>query len=241
MDVTAEKHSSDREQRLIALGQLSRTLAHEIRNPLTGISTMAQVLDGKIDEGDPRKKYIRQIIKETSRVNRIVKDILRYARPIEVFASPVDVSSLIAEVVQSMGERLTAGRVSVDMQLGDDLPRVECDRELIAEVSGNIVSNAINAMAGGGRLHINGAMVRYGENERLRLWFRDEGMGTDVDNVEELFSPFYSTWARGTGLGLAVARKIVEAHAGKISAVRNAAKGLTFIVEIPRHRHKENR
>ena len=241
MDVSAEKRSLEKEQRLITLGQLSRTLAHEIRNPLTGISTMAQVLDGKIDEEDPRKKYIRQIIKETGRVNRIVKDILRYARPIEPFVSPVSIRGVIDEVLNSMTDKLVAGGVKVDVGLGEDLSPVDCDQELMGEVFGNIISNAVTSMGDGGRLGITGAMVQYGENESLRLWFRDEGSGSDVDSLEELFSPFYSTWARGTGLGLAVARKIVEAHGGKISALRNEEKGLTFVIEIPRQWHKENR
>lgn len=241
MDVSAEKGSLEKEQRLIILGQLSRTLAHEIRNPLTGISTMAQVLDGKIEDHDPRKKYIRQIIKETVRVNRIVKDILRYARPIEPFASPVSISDLIEEVLHSMADKLIGARVKVDMGVGDDLPAVDCDHELMGEVFGNIISNAVNAMGDGGSLAITGAMVQYGERESLRLWFRDEGSGSDVDSLEELFSPFYSTWAKGTGLGLAVARKIVEAHGGKINALRNEERGLTFVIEIPRQWHKENR
>ncbi len=114
MAVTTKKRSSEQKQRLITLGELSRTLAHEIRNPLTGISTLAQVLDGKITADDPCKKYIEQILKETERVNRIVKDILHYARPVNIYLTCTCMYELVEEVFNGLKERITAGSIIVE-------------------------------------------------------------------------------------------------------------------------------
>jgi len=222
----------EQRQDLTVLGEISKRLAHEIRNPLTGISTMAQLLDTKISESDPRKKYVRQMMKEVENVNRLIKDILNLTRPIDLCPSSTNVYELFEEVLDQLREQIAGSNVTVANELVRDFPTVECDRQLMSEVFRNIVSGSLERMDSG-CVTTGGEVLQKKDEERARLWVRDDGVGHEGLEPEQLFSPFNAAKTRRGSFGFATARKIVEAHGGRAYAVTNKGSGLTVVAELP--------
>lgn len=222
-------------EKFVILGRMSAMLAHEIRNPLAGISAVTQVLDGKIDRKDPRKKYVTLIMKEIDRVNKIVHDLLDYTRDSRPYFAKADISSLIDKALATLAEELERKRIQVDRKYESPSLWIRADQDNIERVFNNIITNAIEAMEESGRLTINVRRDRAGDEllESVEIAFADTGRGCDLQDLAEMFSPFYSTKTRGTGLGLAVSSKVVEEHRGRMDAARNKDRGLTFTVSLP--------
>ncbi len=224
--------------RFVVLGRLSSTLAHEIRNPLAGISAVTQVLDGKIDADDPRKKYINLILREIERVNKLVYDLLSYTRRGKSYFMRVDVHSLIDKVLSSQAQKFSNRKIEVRKRFGEQVPAVMVDCEQIELAFINIVINAIEAMEEGGILTVE-TEIEGKEPGEVAIEFIDTGKGSELEDLSELFSPFYTTKTQGVGLGLAVTSKIVEDHNGTVSAEKNREKGLKFTVFLPVNQAEE--
>ncbi len=237
--------------RLAALGQMAAGLAHEIRNPLGAIKGAAEFIapgaDGRLpeDAGD----FVRIVIEETRRLNRVVSQFLDYARPWRGDEVPLDVNSVIEKTVAVlkpiMEEQASTqpGFVvpSIVLELSPDLPNVRGDAEQLRQVFLNLALNAVQAMAdktdGSAQLQIvtglrpTGRLGSVAQNVEIR--FQDKGTGIDPQAMKNLFIPFFTTKERGTGLGLPISQRIVENHGGFIEARNRPGGGATFVVILP--------
>jgi signal transduction histidine kinase len=220
-----------KQERLIVLGRLSSVLAHEIRNPLAGISAASQILDGKMGGADPRKKYVGMILKEVERVNGIVANLLDFSREGRAYMVRANVRTIVEGALAQFAAEFERAGIRVSTHHGGDVPPVVCDPAQVGQVFRHLISNAVDAMAGGGTLTVRTAYDA--ATRRVAVRFEDTGVGMLVDDLTELFSPFYTTKTKGSGLGLPVALKLIEEHGGTIRAARGEPRGLTMVVEWP--------
>ncbi len=216
-----------------ALVAMTATLAHEIRNPLTGLSAQAELLRDSLPDDDPRHRRLDLITGEVKRIDRTIADMLQFVRPCEVRPEPVDPMSLIRDCLELAGPRAAARAVALRRDLEDGV-LLTCDGTKLKQVVLNLLLNAIDAAPGGGRvvvrLHaaptVSVTDGLHGVVERapgVVLDVEDNGPGFGDVDPERLFQPFFTTKTTGTGLGLAYCRKVVEAHGGEIRAMRDGA------------------
>lgn len=218
-----------RARSLAAVGELAATVAHEIKNPLAGISGAVQVLRDAMAPDDSRREVVAEILEQIRRLDRIVRDLLVFARP----ATPARQEVILAESVSRAWALLAPQAEAAGIRHvaeGAEGLTVSADPHLLQQVWINLFQNAIEAMPEGGELRVAAAPSEGG----VRVEVRDTGTGIEPAHAGDVFKPFFSTKARGTGLGLAITRKIVEAHGGTIRLESAPGRGTTVYVEIPR-------
>ena len=221
--------------RLISLGELSASVAHEIRNPLTGIRTTVQFVQSKLEPKDPRREDLDDVISELDRIDQIITDLLLFARPQPVRSAPMEMNPLLGKVLDSLASRCEESQITVKRILGEDLPPVHGDPDLMGQVFFNLVTNAIEAMQpGGGELKVTTTIRRSPSGkQRVNVFVSDTGCGIPEKHMEEIFAPFFTTRSMGTGLGLSISLQIVRAHSGNITPRNRRGGGATFRVSLP--------
>ena len=223
-----------REERLAAVGRLAAGIAHEIRNPLASISGSIEMLrEGKgVAAEDSRLMNI--ILRETDRLDGLITEFLQYVKPMKRRAAKVQMLDVLRETIEAL--RATDGGRDVTFVLPDGpLAAVRGDRDQLKQVVWNLLLNAMQATGGKGRVEVRATNSRLGEQgEVMLLEVRDDGVGIPPEEIGRIFEPFFTTKERGTGLGLAMVHKIVEAHEGHIEVESQAGKGATFLVVLPR-------
>lgn len=217
-----------RSQSLAALGELAATVAHEIKNPLAGISGAIQVMADSIPVEDGRHEIVREILDQIRRLDNTVRDLLVFARPTKPVLTEVDLAETLTRAWSLLAQQPGAKDVRFAIEGPADM-RVPADPHLIQQVWINVFQNAVEAMPQGGRI-----TVRLGVGPKASVEIRDTGSGVSAENLGNVFRPFFSTKTRGTGLGLAISRKIVESHGGEMSLRSQPGAGTTVLVEIPR-------
>ncbi|QNI38395.1 sensor histidine kinase [Edaphobacter sp. 4G125] len=218
-----------RTERLSAAGQLSASLAHEIRNPLASISGAAGILKRGNASQENKQECLGILEKESQRLNKLLTNFLDFARPRLPRFQKVDAISLVKSVTVLAKHAAIRQQVEIVDELPDNLPLVNCDAEQMKQVLLNIVLNAIQASPGGGRVVVRAFKI----GTILCIDVSDEGSGMSPQDLDRMFEPFFTTKESGTGLGLAVAANIVEQHGGTLRAANNAGRGMTFCVELP--------
>jgi signal transduction histidine kinase len=226
--------------RLAAIGEMSAGLAHEIRNPLAAIKGAIQYLDPSKLPGE-EGEFLAIVIEEVNRLNGVVNQFLDYSRPLKPSLAPGDVNDILERTLKLLQQDAPPS-VSIALDLGDGVPRVQCDPEQLKQVFLNLALNAFQAMPQGGRLSVSTRVAR----DELAFWregarradvveirFRDSGPGIPEEARESIFVPFYTTKEKGTGLGLAICQRIVKAHAGSIVARSPPDGGAEFLVSLP--------
>jgi two-component system, NtrC family, sensor histidine kinase HydH len=221
----------ERRERLSALGNMAAAVAHEIRNPLNAVSMGLQRL--RVEFQPPETEEYRTLLDvvqgEVRRLNSIVEDFLSLARPLTLRPEPIPVQALIDEVLLLVGGEARAAGITTERAIADALPPVEVDRDRIKQVLLNVTLNAIQAMPGGGTLTVGASASR----SALHVDVSDTGSGIAPEVLPRLFEPYVTTKAKGLGLGLAIARRIVEAHGGSIEAENRPEGGSRFRVTLP--------
>lgn len=226
-DLKRMEEAVRRNDRLRALGQLSAGVAHEIRNPLAGIATTAELLGAKLSGDEDKLRYIRAMLDEIQRLDGIVKNLLAFARPPKPQLAPCRVADVVARVVALAADAATARGVVVDT--GDESEVVcRADASQLTQVLLNLVLNAVHACAGGDRVTIDARC----EEAWATIEVADTGCGVAEDVRATLFEPFVTTKTQGTGLGLAISRQIVDDHHGTI-VCEFLEKGTRFTVRLP--------
>ncbi|GAB4500943.1 MAG: hypothetical protein Fur0035_04830 [Anaerolineales bacterium] len=218
-----------RHQRLAALGQLAGAVGHELRNPLTVINNAVYFL--KLigaDSSEKVKQYFDIIEGETRNAERIINDLLDFSRVKACDLEPVAVSRLLEQSLERFP--LPSG-VQLSLLAPQDLPPLYVDRRHLIQVLGNLLTNACQAMPGGGSLTISADFLP--ARRRIRLAVRDSGVGIPPENLPKLFEPLFTTKAKGVGLGLAVSKKLVEANGGEIEVESQPGAGATFTLFLP--------
>jgi len=233
--------------RLAVLGQMSAGLAHEIRNPLGAIKGAAQYLrpnpepgaEGGDDETPAPDlppevaEFLDIIIQEVDRLNRVVSQFLDYARPDHGLREPLQINDVVKRSVQML--ETDAQDVEFVLQLDDQLPPTRANPEQLHQVFLNLGLNALQSMPEQGRFTVSTRAVRRGRPRStwIEVSFRDNGEGISREAIKNLFIPFFTTKAGGTGLGLPISRRIAENHGGTIRAHSTPGKGSTFTLSIP--------
>jgi signal transduction histidine kinase len=240
-------------ERLAALGELAAVVAHEVRNPLGTIANCIASLR-KLVRLEGNAVILFDILREeTGRLNRIVADLLDFARPLHVLAEPTTLRVAVEEAIESVRRAKPAARVAATLALPDELPPVMVDPRLLHVALSNVFDNAVQAMGASGTLdvracdagaaHVPGASgdaqsADLAEQERdsgfVTLELGDDGPGIPPELAEKVFEPFFTTRASGTGIGLAVVKRIVEAHGGTVELVRDRPRGACFRIRLPR-------
>lgn len=221
-------------ERLAAVGELAATVAHEVRNPLAGIRGGCEILLEGYPEGDSRHEIGREILRQVDRLNGTVHELLLFARPKSLDPVPTDLHALIDRVVRLAREGRAGCRVEVEREYDPDLPPVEIDPHQTEQVFLNLYLNACQLQAGSGRVRFRTRC----DDRTVTVSVRDWGPGIPGDRLDQIFKPFYTTRAQGTGLGLAVVKKIVEAHGGTVEASNRESGGAEFVVRLPLRQEK---
>ena len=228
--------------RLASLGQLAASVAHEINNPISGVLNLSMLLERIMKEGrvppgreEECRKYLARISQETARVGRIVCDLLAFSRRSKPQRSSADLNQLVKTTVSLVSHKLKLNETNVELMLGHELPRVNCDASQIQQVVLNLVLNASEAMQAkkGGTVTIETRMAP--EGKFLELLVRDNGEGIAPENLRKIFDPFFTTKAegKGVGLGLAVVYGIIQSHDGDIDVKSTPGAGTVFTVSLP--------
>jgi signal transduction histidine kinase len=227
-----------RADRLSSLGQLSGGIAHEIRNPLSGIRLFVDILcdEEKFQRTEAELEILQEIRGNILKIDSIIARILDFARGPQSTSRKIEVNSLINESLKFWYPKMRNREIKLDLALGDGLPDVHGDAIGIQQVVNNIVQNAIEAMSKEGWLSIstqNGQSSFYEGRPVVKIKFQDTGPGIAPDQQEKIFNPFFTTKPAGTGLGLAISYQIVKRHGGILTFYNNSDQGTTFIVELP--------
>ncbi len=220
--------------RLVSLGELSAYVAHEIRNPLTGIRTTVQFVSSKLKPTDSRREDLDDVIKELDRIEQIITGLLLFARPQSGRPALSDVHGVVEKTLAGIELQLADQGVELERDFADDLPEVWLDSDLVQQVFLNLCLNAIQAMPQGGKLTIATGVRRYRTRRSfVDVSFSDTGKGIPKEAMEKIFDPFFTTRSMGTGLGLSISLQIARDHGGVITAKNNSSGGATFRVSFP--------
>jgi PAS domain S-box-containing protein len=212
---------------LVRLGEMAAVVAHEVKNPLAGIGGAVQVLSGQLPAGSAGRAIAQEILERLDALNGWVDDLLVFARPRPPRKAPVPIRTLFEDTVSLVLQDPRLSGVKVETR-GEDVI-VEGDPELLKPAFINILLNAAQAMGGDGRISI--AVER--ENEGCRVSIADTGPGIPPDVRERIFEPFFSTKHRGTGLGLPITKRVIEAHGGEIGVACPGGGGTTVSLRLP--------
>ena len=240
-DLSAVRALEDRLQRsdrLAALGTLAAALGHEIKNPLTSILTFSRHLSRRYADEGFREKFQKVVPRELERINEIVERLMELARPPRLHFATVQLPALLDGVLDLYGNEIEAKRTSVTREYARDIPPIQGDENALYRVIVNLVANALEAMAPGGRLILRlawaeGPPRRLGQYRRVQIEIEDTGPGIAARERDQIFNPFYTTKDGGTGLGLAIAHKIVEEHGGTVDVASTPGVGTTFCIVLP--------
>ena len=219
-----------RADRLKALGEIAAGLAHEIRHPLASIGGALEIIESRAAEESPEAEFSGLAKTELQRLDRLVMEFLRYARPREPELRQMPVHDVVGRVAALVHVEADRASVKLDVEFPAALPVASIDPQQIEQVLLNVVLNAIQASPSGGRVIIRESL----EEPDVLIDVIDEGPGVSNDHLARIFSPFFTTKEKGTGLGLAIAHRIVTAHAGSIATVDGGAgRGGCFRTRLP--------
>ena len=219
---------------LAALGEMAATVAHEIRNPLGGIASFANLLERDLAAHDPSRRLVRKITEGVARLNRIVSSLLSYTRPLNLNTHSVDVAEVVEEAAAffEIDTERTGGKIAIVRHFPEEPLVCHVDTEQFQQVILNLLLNATQAMPEGGDIDVEVFPISKSDGGAT-LCVRDHGVGIKEEFQEKLFTPFFTTKEDGTGLGLVISRKIVEAHGGQIRVVSKPNEGTSFFIDLP--------
>ena len=230
-DITSRTQMEQRLQqseRLASIGEMSTYIAHEIRNPLFAIGGFANQLLRNVSDPAAREK-IEIIIEESKRLDSILKSILTFARPVEPGDGAADLNRIVRDTMELMGMACESKNIELVLGLAEDLPQVQAGPELLKQCLINLVKNSVEAMPQGGLLAVRSGMV----GARVALEVEDTGQGIAPDLRDKVFSPFFSTKGRGSGLGLAMTKKILDDLGGTVELTSVPGAGTRVTLFLP--------
>ena len=221
----------ERFKRLAMMGRFSTQMAHDLKNPLAALKGAAQFLNEELRQGRPISDpdFVNLMLEQIDRVNQVVDDYQRLSRA-EPLLAPTQINDVVRGVL-ALQPYASNGKIAVAVELQDALPACRADRQLLATALENLVRNGFEAMPGGGKLTVRTGRDR--PDNRLVISVEDTGAGMDARTLEHAFDEFYTTKPGGTGLGLAFARRVAEAHGGDLLLTSREGIGTVVRLEIP--------
>jgi two-component system sensor histidine kinase HydH len=219
-----------RQEKLAAIGGLAAGVAHEIRNPLSSIKGIASYFKGKFDPESHDQEMAGVMIEEVDRLNRVISELLEFARPTELSLQLADINDLLKNSVRLIQKEASAKDIQIDLSLSEDVMVTHIDSDRLSQCLLNLYINALQSMGKGGQLNIQSAKSKDG---RISIQVHDTGAGINPEDINRIFDPYYTTKPKGTGLGLAIVHKIVEGHDGQIKVRSIRGQGSTFTISLP--------
>jgi signal transduction histidine kinase len=246
-DLTHVEQMEERERlrdRLATLGEMAATMAHEIKNPLGGIEVMAGLLRRQVPDNRDVQALVRDIISEAKMANAIVQEMLDFVRPVRLQLDRASVGEALASAVTMADGKTTRGDVAVSVRVPEGLPPIQADPHQLSQVFANLLINAYEALNGHGAVTLTARLVEPGQDGALLgdgsqpmptvvVDVADTGPGMPAELTDRIFNPFFTTKPQGSGLGVAVVRKIVDAHEGRIDVTSVVNQGTCFTVTLP--------
>ena len=220
-----------RAEHLASIGRMAATVAHEIRNPLSSIRGFAQFFANLFKEKTEERTYALAMMKESNRLNRVVSELLDYARPLELKVEPTSIETLFLDVVRRLELEKSDSCIEIIQEIQPDMPEVQLDHDRILQVLLNLTQNSIDAMPNGGKLVLSAVWAT--EQNCVQIGVQDTGDGISQADLPRFFEPFFTTKVRGAGLGLAVVRKIVDAQDGEVEVRSEEGVGTEVILTLP--------
>ncbi|MCD6118039.1 GAF domain-containing protein [bacterium] len=219
-------------EELAAIGELSAGIAHEIRNPLIAIKTSVKLLKDEPQLSEEGHQLLDILKEESDHLAAIVDDFLKFARPKKPAIENNDINQLLKDTVRRCRE-ITKIQVEWQEDYNDKIPPVPCDRHQVQQVITNLINNGLDAMKSGGTLQIKTNFRKRKSNSVAIVSIHDTGKGIPEDEIEKIFQPFFSTKESGTGMGLAICQRIVDAHNGEIIVESKERGGTEFSIILP--------
>jgi signal transduction histidine kinase len=221
-------------EKMALVGKLAAGMAHSIRNPFTSVKMRLFSLGRSLDLDAVQRDDFDVITEEIRHIDTIVQNFLEFSRPPKLKMQPVDPSSVVDSALRLLEHRLKAYGMTVAVDRPVPLPLVRADAEQLKEVLVNLVVNACEAMAPGGRISIEERPAPFGTHGQAAvIRVRDDGPGIPPHLVEKVFQPFFSTKEQGTGLGLSIAQRIIGEHSGSLEVESIDGKGAVFTITLP--------
>jgi signal transduction histidine kinase len=241
--------------RLATVGEMAAGIAHEIKNPLAGIAGVIQILGRDLPADDSRQTIIKEVLDQIDRLDKAVKNLLSFSRPPMPNLTQVDINALLEKITAFLTPQFGKNGVLLRKEYSENMQRISGDPELLQQVFLNIILNGVQAMQDGGELTIKTetgmtpdyVLHRMGHaedrddmsdhpearHEAVAVSITDTGKGINVENLDKIFNPFFTTRQQGTGLGLSITQKIIEQHGGGISVDSSPGNGTTFTIYLP--------
>ena len=216
-------------ERLAAMGKAVSGLAHDLKTPLIAIGGISRLVHKNLEKGNPYREKLDIIVEETQRLEKMVKEMLDFSRPLELHPSMEDINKVVSQCLEIISDLAQERKVKVENLSSQNLSLMSFDPQRMKQALINLLINAIEASPEGETIAVNS----YQKRKKLIIEVRDSGYGIPMDKKEEIFSHFFTTKKQGTGLGLPIAKKIVEAHQGYLDILENQEKGVTFRVILP--------
>ncbi|MCX6646762.1 MAG: ATP-binding protein, partial [bacterium] len=229
-EVTALQDQLFQSEKLATLGQMAAGIAHEVNNPLAGVSGFLQVMASRLPEESPERSAMQAALANINRASGTIKDLLKFARLGPAQKRPTKLNEVIGESLVFVKFQKEHEGVNIVKDFRDDLPEVVIDPDQMRQVFTNLVLNALQAMGNEGKLTVSTVST----NGVVRTYIDDTGSGIPEENFELIFEPWFTTkQAKGTGLGLVNCEKIVNEHGGTLAFSSTSGEGTTFIVDLP--------
>jgi len=220
-----------RAEHFATLGELATGLAHEIRNPLAGIAGVIEVVGRDLPATSPAKAVVKEVREEINQINRILTDLLGTARPRASEMRSSDLNTTVEHAVMLVRQQVLSKPIKIEFTPSKDLLEVEHDSDQVHQVLLNLLLNSVQAIQGTGMVQV--AVFARDNGDESVITVSDTGRGIPAEHLPNIFRPFYTTKGNGTGLGLSLARRIVEEHHGRIEVASSSGKGTTFSVTLP--------
>jgi two-component system sensor histidine kinase HydH len=216
-------------EKLAAVGRLAAGVAHEVRNPLSSMRGLARFLARDMDVASREAEYLKVMVGEIDRINRVVTGLLDFARPRQPELTSVDINDLLRHTLGLVADDARHQAVDIHEDLAEDSLNALADRDQAIQAVLNVLLNGIEAMPDGGRLEVR----TYAESGHVVVSIEDSGPGVSPEDRSQLFDPFYTTKKSGTGLGLALVARIMEAHHGRVMVGGQVGLGTIFSLYFP--------
>lgn len=220
--------------RFSSIGNLSAVMAHEIRNPLTGIRTTIQFVQTKLPKDSPLAEDLGDAIKELDRIEQFTTDLLQFSRPKISELKQTNVNEVIEKVLAHVAPRCAEMDIQAKWEPATELPEIPLDFDAVRQALLNIVLNALDAMPDGGALRVSSSSRRYRTRRAVEVAIADTGTGIPAEIMEKIYDPFFTTrGSGGTGLGLSISLQIVKEHGGRIYVRNRRQGGVIFRLSFP--------
>ncbi len=228
-EVQALQKALARSQRLASLGSLAAGVAHEIRNPLSSIKGFATYFRERYADIPEDREVSSIMIQEVDRLNRVVSQLLAFAKPVTIAKQPVCIADIIHNTLKLMERQTYDRHIDIETNFQPEIPMILMDPDQMSQVLLNLLLNAVESMDDGGRIGIVASI----DQDRLILQISDNGSGISETDLSQIFDLYFTTKTSGTGMGLAIVHNIVEAHDGDIKVESQAGKGTTVTIRLP--------